>query len=87
MRIAIEGNIGCGKSTVIEHLEKLPLCVERGYTTILEPMDEWQHWLQEMYADPQRWSFFFNLKVMLTLSAWSSKQTTGQKFVDRRAHV
>lgn len=72
MRIAIEGNIGCGKSTVIEAIERMPLCVDRGYATIQEPIDEWQHWLHEMYSDPQRWSFFFNLKVLLTLSSWST---------------
>ena len=68
MRIAIEGNIGCGKTTLIKNLS-----VKKGFEhfgIILEPIEVWQPWLHEMYNDPQRWSFFFNLKVLLTLSSW-----------------
>lgn len=66
--ISIEGNIGVGKTTLINQLEVI--FKDRNPTIILEPIDEWQQWLHDMYTDPKRWSFFFNLKVLLTLSSW-----------------
>ena len=66
MRIAIEGNIGCGKTTLIRDIARRMSNV----ATILEPVEDWSNWLTKMYADPKRWSFAFNLKVILTLAHW-----------------
>ncbi len=68
MRISVEGNIGCGKSTLIKNLSSMDAFHD--VRTVLEPIEEWQSWLTEMYNDPHRWSFAFNMKVMLSLSEW-----------------
>lgn len=60
MRISIEGNIGAGKSTVLEYLS------EHGYEVIPEPVDEWAEWLCEFYNDKHRWAFAFQMKVLLS---------------------
>lgn len=49
MRVAIEGNVGSGKSTCVEFLkqcrQKLPC--DR---VVSEPVDEWHDWLSDAYA-------------------------------------
>lgn len=64
-RIAIEGNIGSGKTTLLRGLAR-----RLGARTVLEPVGAWEPWLARMYRDPPRWSFAFNLKVMLSLRTW-----------------
>lgn len=58
MLISIEGNIGCGKSTVLSVLEA------DGWVTKQEPVDEWGEMLSLYYKDPITWSLAFNLKVL-----------------------
>lgn len=58
MIVCVEGNIGSGKSTVLEVLNGL------GYSTKEEPVDEWGEMLQMYYTDPTTWSLAFNLKVL-----------------------
>lgn len=60
MIISIEGNIGCGKSTVLKALAEL------GYTVHPEPVDKWSKWLKLFYEDPARWGMSFNTNVLLT---------------------
>lgn len=65
MKICIEGNIGCGKTTVISKLNeatRLPI--------FLEPVHEWKDWLSLFYTDPQRWGMTFNLNVLYTFQQW-----------------
>ena len=81
MYVSIEGNIGVGKTTLIEKLMKAPEF--QGYSMLLEPIDVWQTWLHEMYRDPKRWSFFFNLKVLLTLSSWRPRQEDKRAICER----
>lgn len=67
MKISIEGNIGCGKSSVISELNKktrLPI--------FLEPVDEWSKWLHLFYADKERWGLSFNMNVLLTFNRWKN---------------
>jgi len=64
--VALEGNTGCGKSTVLEFLSTLPAIEVRP-----EPVKVWQDFhghnlLQMKYRDPQRWSFTFQTMVQLT---------------------
>jgi deoxyadenosine/deoxycytidine kinase len=59
MRIAIEGNIGAGKSTVLERLSQ-------SYRVLPEPIDQWKEWLELFYQDKKRWAFAFQMKVLLT---------------------
>jgi deoxyadenosine/deoxycytidine kinase len=59
MKIVIDGNIGSGKTTQLNLLEKKGLQVRR------EPIDEWP--LEEFYKDPKRWSFYFHMVILQTL--------------------
>ncbi len=71
MKISIIGNIGSGKSTVIRLLHegtRLPV--------FLEPVDEWRDWLNMFYTDFARWSFTFNLKVLMTFNRWKGIDCT-----------
>lgn len=58
MRICIEGNIGAGKSTTLNHLTK------KGHNVFPEPVHEWKDWLSEFYKDKKRWAFAFQMKVL-----------------------
>lgn len=55
VRICIEGNIGCGKTTAVEALQNLQATDPdwRKYTIIPEPVQEWHHLLGPLYAAPQ----------------------------------
>lgn len=68
MRIAIEGNIGCGKSSLMRTIEqsmKLPV--------VLEPVDtDWREGLTYFYEDNRRWGFTFNVNVLTTYSQWKN---------------
>jgi deoxyadenosine/deoxycytidine kinase len=58
MRIAVEGNIGAGKSTVLEALGGL------GVPVVQEPLDDWGELLDAFYASPSEWGLAFSLKVL-----------------------
>lgn len=67
MKISIEGNIGCGKTTVISKINectRLPI--------FLEPVHEWKDWLSLFYSDPKRWGMTFNLNVLHTFQCWKN---------------
>lgn len=57
MRISIGGNIGCGKSTILDLLQK------DGHAVFFEPVHEWKH-LQKFYDDKQRWGFTFQMEIL-----------------------
>lgn len=65
MKISIEGNIGCGKSSVLTRL-----CSDARIPVFLEPVDEWKEWLTQFYEDPMRWGMSFNLKVLMSFAKW-----------------
>ena len=58
MIIAIEGNIGCGKSTQLDLLET------KNFNIYKEPIDSWP--LQEFYDDPSRWGFLLQIVILRT---------------------
>ncbi|XP_078695989.1 thymidine kinase 2, mitochondrial-like [Branchiostoma floridae x Branchiostoma belcheri] len=65
--VAIEGNIGSGKTTFLDHFSKT-----KGIEVIQEPVDMWRNvrghnTLALMYSDPKRWSFAFQSYVQLTM--------------------
>ena len=67
MKITIEGNIGCGKTTLCTSLAdafRLPV--------VLEPLNEWSTMLDRFYADPARWGFTFNANVLASYARWSA---------------
>lgn len=56
MRVAIEGNIGAGKSSILAELRR------RRWSTWQEPVEAWD--LDGFYADPSRHAFEFSLNVL-----------------------
>lgn len=74
VRICIEGNIGCGKSTILESLKSL------GYHVVPEPIEEWAEWLSNFYSDRKRWSFSFQMKI---LSSFASEQGAPVSILER----
>ena len=58
MRVIIDGNIGSGKTTQLDMLEK------KGWRVHREPIDQWP--LEEFYSDPGRWAFFFHMVILQT---------------------
>lgn len=64
MRIAVEGNIGSGKSTVLGALADV-------FAVRKEPVEDWQPLLDLFYADPGKWSLAFSLRVLLSFAGVS----------------
>ncbi|XP_013414541.1 thymidine kinase 2, mitochondrial-like [Lingula anatina] len=65
--VAVEGNIGCGKSTFLEYFKSSNNVEVRS-----EPVDLWKNvggWnsLELMYKDAKRWSLAFQSYVQLTM--------------------
>jgi deoxyadenosine/deoxycytidine kinase len=67
-RVHVEGNIACGKTTLLRNFEQI-----RDFTTVLETVDEWQtvgfrefspNLLKKFYADPVRYAEIFQQVVM-----------------------
>ena len=76
IQVIVEGNIGSGKTSFIEHFTKrYPLTVY----PLLEPVEKWrdvrgQNMLALMYDDPRRWSFPFQQYVQLTMAELHKQQ-------------
>lgn len=60
MRIAVEGNIGCGKTTLLRRLAT-------EWKVVLEPVEQWGDLLTLYYEDQSRWAFAMNLEALLAL--------------------
>jgi deoxyadenosine/deoxycytidine kinase len=67
--ISIEGNIGSGKTTIIEHLEKR-IGKNKSILFLREPLDVWEsvkdnktgkNILEKFYEDPEKYSFPFQV--------------------------
>jgi len=65
MKIVIDGNIGSGKTTQLDLLEK------KGWIVRREPIDQWP--LDAFYKDPKRWAFYFHMVILQTLRPIKSK--------------
>lgn len=62
--VAVEGNIGCGKSTALGGV--CAACP--GAAVFPEPVEEWGDMLAKFYDNPSQWAFPFSLKVLLSFS-------------------
>lgn len=74
--VSIEGNIGCGKTTLLEYFKS-----SKVVEAIKEPVDQWtnvqgHNALQLLYDDPSRWSFSFNIYAQLTRVQMHTKPHT-----------
>ena len=64
--VAVEGNIGSGKSTMINYFKNF-----NDIQIHPEPIEKWQNLngqnlLEKLYTDPKRWSFQFQSYIQLT---------------------
>ena len=59
VKIVIDGNIGSGKTTQLDLLEK------KGWSVKREPIDEWP--LELFYKDKSRWALLLQMKILQTL--------------------
>lgn len=61
MKIVFDGNIGCGKSKVIDTIitnKSINLPIYN------EPLDDWQKWLELFYSNMTKYAFGFQLRVL-----------------------
>jgi deoxyadenosine/deoxycytidine kinase len=65
MKVVIDGNIGSGKTTQLNLLEK------KGWTVQREPIDEWP--LELFYKDKSRWALLLQMKILQTLQPVKTK--------------
>ena len=79
MLIAVDGNLGSGKSTVLAELQ------HRGYTVVPEPVGAWGPMLELMYADPARWTLTFQTQVLAHYADVKRRyaDTAGPVFIER----
>lgn len=73
--VAVEGNIGSGKSTCLEYFRK-----QKSVDVVPEPVCKWKdvqghNTLELMYKDASRWSLAFQSYVQLTMAEVHRKQT------------
>lgn len=74
LKVAIEGNIASGKSTLLSKLEQL------NYIEVLvEPVEKWQNLsggnlIGRMYEDAGRWGYLFQSYVLLTMMELHHKE-------------
>jgi len=57
----IDGNIGAGKSTVLDILKG------RGYTVLKEDVEDWQPYLNLFYRDETRWALTLQMQVLQSI--------------------
>lgn len=79
MRVCVEGNIGCGKSTALALLAHGRPDVR----VFPEPVEEWKSMLGKFYDDPATWALPFSLKVLLSFHAPGKVPTDDKVLVER----
>ncbi|KAL3877274.1 hypothetical protein ACJMK2_035006 [Sinanodonta woodiana] len=85
--VSIEGNIGCGKTTLLEYFR-----TSQVVEAIKEPVEQWtnvqgHNALELLYKDPSRWSFTFNLYAQLTrVQMHTKKHEKSVKMLERSLH-
>ena len=60
--VCIEGNIGCGKSTVLRELRA------RGFTVFFEPIEDWKFIFPQFCEQPQKHCFTFQVQVVASFA-------------------
>lgn len=66
--VTIGGNIGSGKSTVLNSLTniaKIAPEITNTWDVVPEPIDKWGEWLTLFYQEMSRYAFGFQMKVLL----------------------
>lgn len=57
----IDGNIGSGKSTILDELK------HKGYKVFKENLEEWMPVLNLFYEDPKKWMFTLQVKIVMSM--------------------
>jgi len=66
----IDGNIGAGKSTVLNVLS------EKGYAVFQEDLSDWIWCLERYYSDQDRWAFTLQMAILKSMSSQYKKINT-----------
>jgi deoxyadenosine/deoxycytidine kinase len=61
MKIVFDGNIGCGKSKLINTLSS---CGSFSVPVYNEPLNDWKDWLELFYSDMNKYAFGFQMRVL-----------------------
>ena len=61
MKIVFDGNIGCGKSSILKLLVDKSAIDLHVYN---EPLNDWSKWLELFYSDMKKYSFGFQMRVL-----------------------
>jgi thymidylate kinase len=67
MKVVIDGNIGSGKTTQLDLLERSGWLVKR------EPICEWP--LEQFYKDPRTWGYILQMAILETLQPLPGPET------------
>lgn len=59
LHVSVEGIIGCGKTTLLDELEK------RGFLVVREEIGEWTELLNHFYQDQKRWALTLQTKIFM----------------------
>ncbi|VDI00220.1 thymidine kinase [Mytilus galloprovincialis] len=79
--VAVEGNIGSGKSTFLQYFKNFP-----EVDLIPEPVSKWKdvngfNTLEMMYKDASRWSLAFQSYVQLTMAEGHRKDLKDKEYL------
>lgn len=78
--VVIEGLIGAGKSTVLDHLEKL------GYSVVKEPVENWT-FLDKFYENPKKYSLALQTEILMTFKEQQEAFKQDIVFIERCPQV
>jgi deoxyadenosine/deoxycytidine kinase len=62
MNVVIDGNIGCGKSTVLEALKNVN---NNLFKVVSEDIQSWKPYLEQFYQNMDKYALSFQMKVLL----------------------
>ena len=61
MKLVLDGNIGCGKSSIIDKIIESKFIELPVYN---EPLNDWNQWMDLFYKDMSKYSFGFQMRVL-----------------------
>jgi len=87
IKISIEGNIGCGKTRLMNYLKN-----SKDLKLVPEPVEEWQNWhgqnlLEKFYDEPKKNAFAFqNIALYTSTKGLLSRMEESVKITERSPH-
>jgi deoxyadenosine/deoxycytidine kinase len=76
--VSIEGSIGCGKTTIMNELDKNYGCNNIG--VYKEPINDWNGYLNLFYSNEARYSFLMQMRANLSFTQILNK-SKGKEFI------